>query len=304
MEKLVPVRPFDLIDLNLFVAVAEAGNITRAASRAGLALASASARIRQLEEALGVTLLERQRLGVKLTPAGEKLLDHARLVLHQVAEMRSEAASYTGGVRGHIHVLANTSAASEHLPRTLAPFLAKHPAISIDVEERKSADIALALASGIGDIGVAVESAMGEGLDHFRFCGDRLVLICARTDELARRRQIGFAGIADRPFVGLSEGSALQDHLAAHAARLGRRLNMRARIKTFDAIGRLVEAGAGVAIIPEIAARRCAQAMKIKAVRISDPWADRQLAIATRAGHALPKAARQLLDYLKTVAQA
>jgi len=298
------VRPFDLVDLNLFVAVAEAGNITRAASRVGLALASASARIRHLEEALGVALLERQRLGVRLTPAGEKLLDHARLVLHQVAEMRSEAASYTGGVKGHIHILSNTSATSEHLPCTLAAFLAKHPAISIDVEERKSPDIALALVSGVGDIGIAAESVMGEGLDHFRFCDDRLVLICARADELARRRQVGFSEIADRPFVGLSEVSALQDHLAAHAARLGRRLNMRARIKTFDAVGRLVEAGVGVAVIPEIAARRCTERMKLKAVRIRDPWAERQLAVATRAGHALPKAARQLVDYLKTVAKA
>ncbi|EKS30919.1 LysR family transcriptional regulator [Afipia felis] len=298
------MRPFDLVDLNLFVAVAEAGNITRAASRVGLALASASARIRHLEEALGVALLERQRLGVRLTPAGEKLLDHARLVLHQVAEMRSEAASYTGGVKGHIHILSNTSATSEHLPCMLAAFLAKHPAISIDVEERKSPDIALALVSGVGDIGIAAESVMGEGLDHFRFCDDRLVLICARADELARRRQVGFSEIADRPFVGLSEVSALQDHLAAHAARLGRRLNMRARIKTFDAVGRLVEAGVGVAVIPEIAARRCTERMKLKAVRIRDPWAERQLAVATRAGHALPKAARQLVDYLKMVAKA
>ncbi|GAA3847965.1 LysR substrate-binding domain-containing protein [[Pseudomonas] carboxydohydrogena] len=251
-----------------------------------------------------MTLLERQRLGVKLTPAGEKLLDHARLVLHQVSEMRSEAASYSGGVRGHIHILSNTSAASEHLPRSLASFLAKHPAISIDVEERKSADIALALASGTGDIGIAVESAMGEGLDHFRFCDDRLVLICARADELARRRVVRFAEVAGRAFVGLSEGSALQDHLAAHAARLGRRLNLRARIKTLDAVGRLVEAGVGVAIIPETAARRCAQTMKLKAVRIGDPWAHRHLVIATRARHALPKAARQLVDHLKAVAKA
>lgn len=297
------MRPFDLVDLNLFVAVAETGNITRAATRTGLALASASARIKRLEDALGVALFARQRIGVSLTPAGEKLLDHARLVLHQVAEMRSEAGSYAGGVSGHVVVLANTTAASEHLPRLLAPFLASHPALSIEVVERKSADIAQTLASGSGDIGVAVESTMGEGLDHFTFCDDPLVLIVARTSDLAHRRHLRFAEIADRPFVGLSEGSALQDHLAAHAARLGQRLNLRARIKTFDAIGRLVEAGVGVAIVPEVAARRCARVMKIKAVRLTDPWARRRLAVAVRAHHALPRAARELVDHLKKVAR-
>ena len=297
------MRQFDLVDLNLFVSVAETGNITRAAARAGLALASASARIRHLEEALGVALLDRQRLGVKLTPAGEKLLDHARLVLHQVAAMRSEAGSYAGGVKGHIHLFSNSSAATEHLPRILASFLARHPAISIDVEERKSADIALALAAGRGDVGIAIESTLGEGLDHFPFCDDRLVPICTSSDELAPRRQIGFAEIVERPFVGLSEGSALQDHLATQAARLGQRLHLRARIKTFDAICRLVEAGVGVAVIPEVAARRCAQTMKIKAVRMSDPWANRRLSIVTRARHALPKAAQQLVDHLRAVAR-
>ena len=79
---------FDLVDMRLLVHVADAHSITHGAERANLALSSASARIRGMEEALGVPLLVRNRGGVSLTPAGQCLLDHARLVLQQVERMR------------------------------------------------------------------------------------------------------------------------------------------------------------------------------------------------------------------------
>src|SRR6185369_11990373 len=85
---------FDLVDLRLFVAVAEARSITHGAASANLALASASARIRGLEDALGVALLKRGRRGVGLTAAGESLLDHARVVMHQVDALRGDLAGF------------------------------------------------------------------------------------------------------------------------------------------------------------------------------------------------------------------
>ena len=72
---------FDLTDLRLFTAVADEGSITAGAARSGLALASASARVRRMEAALGAALLERGRRGVQLTPAGFALAHHGRLVL-------------------------------------------------------------------------------------------------------------------------------------------------------------------------------------------------------------------------------
>src|SRR3954452_15108266 len=77
-----PTMRFDLVDLQLFIAVAEARSITNGALRVHLALASASERIKGLESALGVSLLKRGRRGIELTAAGESLLDHARIVIH------------------------------------------------------------------------------------------------------------------------------------------------------------------------------------------------------------------------------
>ncbi|MDZ4369705.1 MAG: LysR substrate-binding domain-containing protein [Afipia sp.] len=294
---------FDLVDMRLFVAVAEARSITHGAERSALALASASARIKSMEAALGVPLLERQRRGVRLTAAGESLLDHARVVLHQVAAMQGELTAYARGLKARIHMLANTSGASEHLPNALASFLAKYPAISVDVEERESAEIATAVASGAADIGLAVEAMLPEGLHRFPFCDDRLVLIAPPGDESTQRRQTNFRDVAARDFVGLTEASALQNHIAMQAAKLGVRLRIRARLRGFDAICQMVEAGVGLAIIPDAAARRYSRSMRIKMVRMSDPWASRRLAICMRSRQSLPRPVQQLADHLKAFAK-
>ena len=294
---------FDLVDLQLFVAVADSGSITHGAERAHLALASASARIKGLEAALGVTLVRRRRRGIELTAAGESLRDHAHTIMHDVAMMQGDIAAFAGGVRASVHLLANTSGISEYLPKALADFLVEHPRLSVDIEERESAEIARAIASGVADLGLAAEHALPEGIERIPFSEDRLVLVVPQKDELAGRRQVDFREVVSRDFVGLITSSALHAHVTGHAAKLGARLRFRARLNNFDAIGQMVASGVGVAVMPEVAARRCARAMRIAVVRIRDSWADRRLAICARRCKALPKPAQQLVEHLRKVAR-
>ena len=294
---------FDLVDLQLFMAVADARSITGGARQANLALASASARIKGLEEALGVALLKRGRRGVELTAAGESLLDHARLILHDVETMRGDLAAYASGGKARVHLLANTAGLSEHLPKALAAFLREHPQISVDVEERESADIAAAVATGAADLGFAAEHALPDHVERFMFSEDRLTVVASRRGALAGRRQIDFQELADQDFVGLTNSTALQVHIARHAARLGMRLRFRARLRDFDAICQLVAANVGVAVVPETAARRGAEAMPITMIKIRDAWANRRLAICARNFNTLPRPAKQLVDHLRKAAR-
>ena len=293
---------FDLVDFQLFIAVAEARSITNGAQRVHLALASASARIKRLEEALGVSLLTRGRRGVELTPAGESLLDHARVVLHNVDAMRGDLLAFARGAKATVRFLANTSGLSEYLPKALAAFLGQHPHISIDVEERESGDIAHAVLTGAADLGLAAEHALPDNIERIPFSEDRLVLVTSREGELANRRQVDFSEVVERDFVGLITSSALHAHVTGHAARLGARLRFRARLNNFDAIGQMVAAGIGIAVMPEVAAKRCARSMKINVVRIRDPWANRRLVICARSFTSLPRPAQQLAEHLRKMA--
>jgi DNA-binding transcriptional LysR family regulator len=294
---------FDLVDLQLFIAVADARSITQGAQRANMALASASERIKGLEDALGVALLKRGRRGVDLTAAGESLLDHARIVIHNVEALQGDLAAYATGVRASVLLLANTSGLSEHLPRALAAFLHAHPDINVDVEERESADIAAAIASGAADLGFAAEHALPDSVERFLFSEDRLTLVAAKRCDLGNRRQIDFQEVVGRDFVGLTASTALQVHISRHAAKLGARLRFRARLRDFDAICQMVAADVGVAVVPETAARRCARSMPIVAIRIRDAWANRRLTICARSFKALPRPAKQLVEYLRAEVQ-
>lgn len=94
----------------------------------------------------------------------------------------------------------------------------------------------------------------------------------------------------------------MQSHIATHAAQLGVRLRVRARLRSFDAICQMVEAGVGVAIILEAAARRY-RSTRIKTIRMTDPWTSRRLAICTRGRQSLPRPVQQLADHLKMFAK-
>lgn len=289
---------FDLTDLRLFMAVAEARSITHGAARVHLALASASERIKGLEASVGVALLTRGRRGVTPTAAGENLLGHARLVLRQVEAMRGDLTGFARGLRASVRILANTSGLSEHLPKAMASFLAAHPTISIEVEERESADIAQLIASGSADIGVAVESMLPPKLERHPFCDDNLVLVVRRGDALARRR-VAFADVLERDFIGLSGESALHDHVLKQAAQLGARLRFRARVRSFDAVCELVAAGAGIAVVPEAAARRCSRAMAVQPIGLREPWTQRKLVVCTHDARTLSKPAQRLFEHLR-----
>src|SRR5690606_23892315 len=194
---------FDLTDLRLFVAVAEERKLTRAAARQHLSLAAASARVRGLEEQAGLPLLLREPRGMRLTPAGEAFLHHARAILRQVENLRADLQEYGGGLRGHLRIFANTTAVSDILPAILPRVLAGNPRINVEIQEKPNADIARGVLEGRADIGIVSSRVDTLGLEAVHFSTDQLVLATAAGHRFARRKRVEFAEVLDEDLIGM-----------------------------------------------------------------------------------------------------
>lgn len=290
---------FDLTDLRLFCDVVDAGSITAGAERSALALAAASTRIRNMEAALGAALLTRSRQGVTPTAAGLTLLKHARTLMGQAARMREDLSAFAGGLSGEVRLLANTNALTEFVPEALSSFLAAHPHVSVDLEERLSDEIVGLIAEGVGDVGIVAGTVDVGGLQTYPFRSDRFVVVTAPGHPLAAGPAVSFAQVLEYDFVGLERSSSLQRFLTAKAAREGRPLRARIQLRSFDAVCRMVESGVGVGVVPQTTSARAAKSMTLAVTDLADDWALRELTIVVRAAEALRPYARELVESLR-----
>ena len=289
---------FDFVDLRLFVNIAETTSLTRGAERSHMSLAAASTRIKQMEDALGARLLNRERQGVTLTPAGEVMHQHALAILQQSERLRGDLVEYAEGVKGSIRLFANTTAMTEFLPATLGEFLSTHPRVDVDLEERMSHDIVRAVSEGSADIGIVAGHVPTGTLEVRPYHRDRLVLVTAPDHPLAGRGSTSFEEVLGYDFVSLHSGSAIYAFMMQVASDLGTRFPIRVQVSSFDALCQMVAAGAGVGILPASAARRLSASTAVEVLELTDAWAERQLQICVQDMAALPGFARELVDFL------
>jgi DNA-binding transcriptional LysR family regulator len=290
---------FDLVDLRLFVNIAEANSLTRGAERSHMSLPAASIRIKNLEEGIGAKLLYRSSQGVTLTPPGQAFAHHARLVLHQLEHLRGDLQEYAQGVKGHLRVFASTTAITEFLPAVLRRYLATHPDVNIDLRERLSSDIVRAVSEGQTDIGIISGNVRTEGLEVLPYRKDRMVLAVPVGHALARHKAVPFADTLAYDHIGLHEASAMHTFLHQRASDLNRAIKLRIQVGSFEAACRMIEAKVGIGILPESAALRYRPTMAIRLVQLKDDWALRHLHVCMRSLELLPAFARDLVELLR-----
>lgn len=292
---------FDLQSLRVFLTVAETGSLTRAAERSHMTLSAISKRIAELERATDCTLLVRLPRGVELTPAGHGLLNHAMQVLDQVNRMASEMSDFAVGVRGHVRVWANTSSIVQFLPTDLQRFLDDNPSVKITLEERQSGEIIEALGDGRADLGIFADNVPAPLVDKRIYRRDQLILLVPANHTLADATQIAFADTLDYDYVGLNSGSSLLLRLVDAALTAGRPLRLRIQVRSFDGICRMIEAGLGIGILPAAAVRPELLAAGLRAVQLTDAWAERTLWVGAKDAQALTPEAAKLFEFMSGV---
>lgn len=249
-------------DLRYFAAVARLGGMSRAAEALHTVQSNVTARILRLEADLGTPLFRRHSRGAALTPAGERLLPHARRVERLLAEAR-EAAVGDGRPRGPLVVGSLETTAAVRLPPVLLAYAAAHPEVDLTLRTGTTAEL--------------VEAVLARDLEGAFVCGpvdhpdlhaelvlrEELALVAAPAiaspDDLAAR--------GDVRIVVLRAGCSYRQRLEAILARRGIVDLRRLEFGTIDGILGCVRAGLGVTLLPRSVVARAAPAA---AVRVHD----------------------------------
>ncbi|MFW8566245.1 LysR substrate-binding domain-containing protein [Orrella sp. 11846] len=319
---------FELSDLRVFVAVAQSPSLTQGAKQAHLSVAATSARIKALEAQLNSKLLYRGSRGSTLTPDGQLLLKHARLILRQVDYAKNEFSERSGRLVGHIRIFSNTTSMTEFLPEVLAQFLAQHPEVSVDLQERLSRDIILGVTEGAADMGLIAGPVGAEDLNVIHYSTDRLILAVPKEHPIAiqyqnqqqnqskqiestqktlaheidintyARNGVTLLRSLAYPHIGLREGSTLYDLMNRQVNRLGKVLPLRVQTSSYEGICRMIEAGVGVGVVPESAALRYQNTMHFDIIPLRETWALRERSILVRDLEAMPECVKELIKVI------
>jgi DNA-binding transcriptional LysR family regulator len=286
----------DLLTLQLFISIIEERSIAKAAEKKNIAASAVSRRISDIEELFQVELLVRHSKGVEPTPAGFALLEHARIVMGDLAQLEMELSGYRQGKRGHIRIFANKSAILESLASELSSFLDRHPLVRIDLEERISPDIVRAVVENRADIGIFGGNINGQELECLPYRNDRLVGLVTKDHPLASRQSVDFSDLVEHDFVSLEKGSSIETLCVRAAADLGRHLKLRIRVSGFDALFCLIEARMGLGIVPFEIFKSRYGLQNLVAIQLDEPWAKRELVMGVRNYASLPPVTKILVD--------
>lgn len=293
------IRRIDPYSLRLFTAVVAEGSISRAAAREHIAASALSRRIAELENMLGVKLLVRSPKGIELTPAGALVQERGCRIDKDLQALARDVLGLDGQVSGIVRLCANMSSLIGFLPERLQAFSAAYPAVQIVISERDTREVMQACLDDEADVGVCVRTEPPAGLESWPFAADPLIVVMLNAHPLGKMKKLRFADALRYPLIWVHSGGALDNLLRAQAARIESEYKPQVVVSSFDIACRMIEAGLGIAIMPQSAATAYAGARKFSRRPLAETWAARDLCIYALRKSPRHRAVQELIEALK-----
>ena len=243
----------ELRHLRYFVAVAEMENVSRAALKLHVSQPALSRQIRDLEDELGFSLLERTAKSVRLTDAGRAFLDNARALLQSADDAVTKARAVASAEPTELHVGYSPTPTAEILPKTLRAFQAAMPNVHVKLHDWSNNAILSGIRDGRLQLGLIVPPAKASALPDLRYeelFHERVCVAVAPQHPFARRRAIPLADVAAEPLIGLTREDypSYYDLLSIVFSKSKQKPRVIEEYDSFTGIISAVEAGTGVAI--------------------------------------------------------
>jgi DNA-binding transcriptional LysR family regulator len=288
--------------LKIFCDLVETQSFSQAAERNFVTQSAVSQQVRGLEEKFKRRLLERVRgrREVRLTDAGSSFYEESRLVLAAYESLQERMRSLDGRVSGTVRVGTVYSIGLHELPPVVRRFMALYPQAKIDLEYSRTTRIVRDVLSGAVELGIVAYPEKRRGLSVTFLPGDRLVLICPPSHELAARKKVRAVELSGQDFVlferDIPTRRATDRIFRAHNVAVHRV----AEFDNIETIKRAVEVGFGLGIVPRPSVLDEQKSGQLAVVTLAEPEWTRTVGIIHRSDRTPGTAARKFIELMKS----
>jgi molybdate transport repressor ModE-like protein len=294
----------DVRRMRVLCEVATRGSFSAAAEALNFTQSAVSQHIAALERESGTQLVERGARGVRLTGAGQVLVDHAETILARLRSAEDDLAAIAGLRGGRLRLVCFQSAGSTLVPRAVAAFHERHPQVELSMLEAEPAEAGAKLKSGEVDLALVYDHDSTPGmlapeLELTELSEDRYELIVPKGHAFAGRRRPSLADFADEPWIASSNASDCRRIVETVCREAGYEPRVAFEADETLAAQALVAAGVGVTILPRLALTTVHPDVLVRALQ--DPPVRRVWAARLAGAHHSP-ASDAMLQILKDVA--
>lgn len=282
----------ELLQLHYFRTVARLEHMTKAAAELHIAQPALSKTISRLEEDLGVPLFDRQGRQIRLNAIGKAFLARTETALTALEEGRKEAADLAGMAKGSVYLATSTL---NRLSEPLSAFRAMHPDVGFRIAQAPMDGLGQLLDNGEIDFCFTAMPVERPGICELPVLHEEIYLAVPPGHRFAERRSISLSEVADEPFVGYKEGYFFQTLNDEICRKAGITPNIVCEVDEPAAVGTLVRAGLGVAIVG--ACKKDDRAY-LPMLHIEGPECKRTFRLAWHEKHYLSKAACAFRDFV------
>jgi len=290
---------FSLRQLQYVVAVADTLSFRAAAERCHVAQPSLSAQLAHLERALGVRIFERDRRRVLLTAAGRQVVERARTVLRETADLVEVATRAGDPLGGHLQIGVIPTISPYLLPAVAPALRRAHPRLTVVWREEKTADLVRGLQAGTLDAALlALEADVGD-VERAVIARDPFVLATPPRHPLGTKSApMAVAELRDESVLLLDDGHCFRDQALAACSRTRAR-ESEFRATSLSTLAQMVAGGTGVTLLPELAVATETTRTPLRVRRLAEPTPHRTIGLVWRRGYPLAGALREVAATIK-----
>lgn len=284
----------DLATLAVFRTIAAEKSFSRAAVKLARTQPAVSLALKRLEDEIGEILIDRSGRQLRLTDAGQVVLDHARRFENLRSELTLALAELRDNATGRLLIGANESATLYLLP-LISSYRRRYPRVKVQVRRCQSSKIPTEIIEGDLELGVVSYEPNDSRLVSRIIYTDHLACVVSPQHRLARRRSVSIADLGMETFIGHIVVSPYKEVVVREFERLKVPLNRDLEMPTVEAIRKMVQRNEGVAFLPRMCAEEEIAQGTLREIHVKGLMPERKIRLVYPAERTLSHAARAFL---------